>query len=128
MASPVDQSLDTGTRPREVAARVLNFAAGGPLLARTDLLATLPLVHESLQRYGLVAPPTAFPMKPFAQRFIWSSRLTNDPANRWIRQILMQCFEQVLQGSDIRLPRRRSRAPNAPDARTTRQPCAASAA
>jgi DNA-binding transcriptional LysR family regulator len=86
---------------RHIAARVLNFSAVPPLLARTDCVATLPAIamHEALERFGLraVRPPFAIPSMP--HRFIWSERLTNDPAVRWLRDLLLGAFGTVLRES-----------------------------
>ncbi|WP_309679444.1 LysR substrate-binding domain-containing protein [Polaromonas sp.] len=97
-------------RQRRIAARVLNFSAVPPLLAQTDLLATLPVVamHEALERFGLCALPTPFPVPPLPHRFVWSARLASDPALRWLRAILAQCFAEVLQGSGVGVSARRA--------------------
>ena len=116
LQSPVTTAVGDSARQRPIAARVLNFSAVAPLLARTDLLATLPIVvlHESLERYRLSALPPPFPVKSMPHRFIWSARLGNDPAIRWLRSLLMQCFAEVLEDSEAMLPRRaRGRRPAA---------------
>lgn len=109
LQSPVVEAARGAARKRHIAARVLNFSAVAPLLAKTDLLATLPVIvmHEALERFGLCALPTPFPVKSFPHCFVWSSRLANDPAIRWLRAILAQCFAEVLQGSEVGVPGRR---------------------
>ena len=96
---------------RHIAARVLNFSAVAPLLARTDCVATLPAIvmHEALERFGLcaVAPPFAVPSMP--HRFIWSERLTNDPASRWLRRLVIESFAIVLQESASQVARKKTR-------------------
>jgi DNA-binding transcriptional LysR family regulator len=89
-------------RQRRVAARVLNFAAVAPLLAQTDLLATLPVtvMVETLERFGLCALVPPFPVPPMPHRFIWGERTANDPAKRWMRSVLTRCFLEVMQASD----------------------------
>jgi DNA-binding transcriptional LysR family regulator len=106
LQSPVTAVASGAARKRSVAARVLNFSAVAPLLARTDLLATLPAIvmHEALQRYGICALPVPFPVQSMPHRFLWSARLANDPAIRWIRAILAQCFADVLQDSPTGTP------------------------
>lgn len=101
LASPVGAAPDDAAKHRQIAARVLNFGAVAPLLARTDLLATLPVIamHESLERYGLTAMPLPFAVAPMPHRFVWSARLDNDPAIRWLRGIVVECFAEVLEGS-----------------------------
>lgn len=110
LQSPVHEAATTAARKRKIAVRVLNFSAVAPLLERTHLLATLPstVMHGALERYGLRALPTPFPVKPLSHRFIWSTRFAGDPGNRWIRTILAQCFAEILQGSEVR-PERQAR-------------------
>lgn len=106
LQSPVAAASSKARDQRHIAARVLNFAAVAPLLARTDCVATLPAIvmHEALGRYGLcaVTPPFAVPRMP--HRFVWSERLTNDPAVRWLRQLLLDEFANVLQESERQVP------------------------
>ena len=110
LTSPVAAAPDAAARERRIAARVLNFGAVAPLLARTDLLATLPVIamHESIERYGLAALPLPFRVEPMPHRFVWSARLDNDPAIRWIRGIALECFAEVVAGSVSPRPRRAS--------------------
>ena len=102
LQSPVNEGVTRATRKRKIAVRLLNFSAVAPLLERTQLLATLPytVMHEALERYGLRALPTPFPVKPLPLRIIWSRRLDGDPGNRWIRSILAQCFAEIAQRSE----------------------------
>ncbi|HMJ10272.1 MAG TPA: LysR family transcriptional regulator [Polyangiaceae bacterium] len=115
---PLIAAAQVAARKRHVAARVLNFAAVAPLLAQTDFLATLPHVamYEALERYDLCALPPPFPVPPMPHRFIWSERLGNDPASRWLRTLVMQCFAEVLKGSESSrkkaLPPRKRRVKN----------------
>ena len=54
-----------------------------------------------------VAPPFAVPSMP--HRFIWSERLTNDPALRWLRGLLVDAFEIVLRESASLVARPKAR-------------------
>lgn len=101
LASPVTAASTTVRAQRHVAARVLNFSAVAPLLARTDCVATLPVIvmHEALERFGLAALPPPFPVPSMPHRFIWSRRLTNDPALRWLRGLIVDAFGVVLRES-----------------------------
>jgi DNA-binding transcriptional LysR family regulator len=91
---------------RHIAARVLNFSAVPPLLARTDCVATLPAIamHEALERFGLRAVRPPFAVASMSHRFIWSERLTNDPAVRWLRDLLLGVFATVLRESAAQIP------------------------
>ena len=101
LASPVTAASSTARAHRHVAARVVNFSAVAPLLARTDCVATLPVIvmHEALERFGLVALSPPFAVPPMPHRFIWSRRLTNDPALRWLRGLVIEAFDVVLRES-----------------------------
>ena len=111
LQSPVTAASVAARDKRHVAARVLNFSAVAPLLARTDCVATLPVIvmHEALERYGLraVIPPFAVPS--MAHRFVWSERLTNDPAVRWLRERLVETFDTVLRESEDQVPKGKRR-------------------
>jgi DNA-binding transcriptional LysR family regulator len=115
LKSPVADAEQGGARKRRIAARVLNFSAVAPLLAQTDLLATLPnvVMHGALARYGLRALPPPFPVAPMPHRFVWSGRLHNDPAVRWIRELLAECFAEDLREAQAAVarqaPRKRGR-------------------
>ena len=113
LQSPVVAAAGDAARKRPIAARVLNFSAVAPLLARTDLLATLPVIvmHEALEQYGLRALPPPLPVKAMPHRFVWSQRLSNDPAARWIRGIIIECFAEVLQDCEARMLSRLSTKP-----------------
>jgi DNA-binding transcriptional LysR family regulator len=101
LQSPVKIASSGPHDKRHVAARVLNFSAVAPLLARTDCVATLPVIvmHEALERYELCAVPPPFAVPSMPHRFVWSERLTNDPALRWLRGLLVESFATVLRES-----------------------------
>jgi hypothetical protein len=64
--NPVDVAAAKAGLKRAVAARVPTFSAVPPLLARSDLLATLPAVvlSDALERFGLAARPVPFRIDP----------------------------------------------------------------
>ena len=114
LQSPVVTTSPGAARQRHVAARVLNFAAVAPLLARTDCVATLPVIvmHEMLDRYGLRALPPPHPVAAMPHRFIWSERLGADPALRWLRDSVIDCFADVVRESELLASRGARRAGN----------------
>ena len=111
LQSPVTAASVAARDKRHVAARVLNFSAVAPLLARTDCVATLPVVvmHEALERYGLRAVVPPFAVASMPHRFVWSERLTNDPAVRWLRERLAATFDTVLRESEDQVPKGKRR-------------------
>ncbi len=96
--SPVAAALGALERERRVAIWVPSFATVAPLLARTDLIATLPTLamQDSLRRFDLRALPVPVPIERMPHRLIWSRRSSGDAAIRWIRELLKQAFADVL--------------------------------
>jgi DNA-binding transcriptional LysR family regulator len=92
---------------RNVAARVMNFAAVAPLVAQTDFLATMPAVAmiEAVERYDLrvLAPP--FPVPPMPHRFVWGQRFTGDPAAAWLRSRVLLCFDALMKATTAKARR-----------------------
>lgn len=110
MASPVAAAAGPLAHERRVAVWLPNFAAVGPLLARTDLIATLPriVLHDSMERYGLRALAPPVPVEPIRHRIAWSRRLSADAAVRWIREALAAAFAETLADARVQ-PATRSR-------------------
>jgi DNA-binding transcriptional LysR family regulator len=110
LSSPVE-SAATRARERRVAAWVPHFSAVAPLLAHTDLIATLPLIAmaDSLTRYDLVALPPPFAIPPMPHRLIWSRRLADEPGLCWLRERVAAVFSDLLRESEMtvggRVPR-----------------------
>lgn len=98
LPSPVTAG-PSGARKRTVGARVPTFSDVAPLLARTDLIATFPILTlvDALPLYRLHLLPPPFPVAKLPQRFVWSARLGNDPAIRWIRGLLRDCLTELVQ-------------------------------
>lgn len=92
--SPVDEGASASRSDRRIAARVSEFSGVGPLLASSDLIASLPpeIMVWDMETYGLVPLPAINPMPPFRGRFFWSARTANDPALVWIRQLVMEAY------------------------------------
>ncbi len=105
VANPVETAEGPGPK-RRIGAWVPNFAAVAPLLARTDLVATLPILvmYETLLPYGLRALRLPVPLEPMPHRLAWSVRHGNDPAVRWLRGHLQAVMAEVLAAADARLP------------------------
>jgi DNA-binding transcriptional LysR family regulator len=98
--SPVATAAQSSRR--RIAAWVPQFTAVAPLLARTDLIATLPRVAmvDELERYDLVALPPPIAIEPMRHRLLWSRRLDADPAIRWIRAQVRAALDAALARAD----------------------------
>jgi len=98
--NPVDPAAGSAGLTRIVGARVPNFAAVGPLLAVSDLLATLPaIVMVDLGRLRISTMPVPFPIEPMPHVLLWSARLTKDAEIDWMRGLLRSAIGKVFTAS-----------------------------
>ncbi|MSQ70929.1 MAG: LysR family transcriptional regulator [Betaproteobacteria bacterium] len=104
--SPVEMAASQVRGRRTVSTWVPHFSAVAPLLARTDLIATLPgmVMGDRLARFGLHAMKTPILIEPMPHQLIWSQRLGNDTALRWLRGHVVQVFSEVLDAVDRAMP------------------------
>lgn len=90
----IEEAVVENRLERTIGAQVPNFSYVPDLLARTDLIATMPLqipVHL-LEQFGLSAVDPPMPIAPVPLAYFWSFRLTNDPGSQWIRSVVMETF------------------------------------
>ncbi|WP_425040574.1 LysR family transcriptional regulator [Primorskyibacter sp. S187A] len=92
---PVEQEHHLLNRPRTLGSKVPDFSLVGVILDATDFIATQPSIamEDMWVRYDLevmepVAAPSSFPM-----RFTWSARNATDPANTWLRDIVIAAYD-----------------------------------
>lgn len=90
LASPVNVAAAAAGLDRTIAAWVPHFSAIAPVLADSDLLATLPVVAvaDTLRPYGLDSRPVPFAIDPLPHAMLWSTRRGSDPAIAWLRDRL----------------------------------------
>jgi LysR family transcriptional activator of mexEF-oprN operon len=88
--NPVDVAAAAGGLERTIAGWVPNFASIAPVLAASDLLATLPTIvmADTLHPYGLESRPVPFAIPPMPHAMLWSASRSNDPEIRWLRDRL----------------------------------------
>jgi DNA-binding transcriptional LysR family regulator len=87
LASPVNLAASAAGLERNIAGWVPHFSAIAPILAGSDLLATLPsmAMAETLGPYRLESRPVPFPIAPLPYAMIWSARRSTDPEITWLR-------------------------------------------
>ncbi|MCT8328877.1 LysR family transcriptional regulator [Albidovulum sediminis] len=92
--SPAEAAHLSGAAKRVIGARNPHFSGVAPLLARTDMIATLNrlAVHADVEAFGLRAMPPAMAQPPLRLRFIWSFLYSNDPAQDWMRRVAMKTY------------------------------------
>lgn len=83
---------------RRIGAHLPEFSGVAPLLARTNMLGTTVqfFMVEDARTYGLIAkrPPVDLPELTF--RFFWSARLSQDPGSKWLRSVVIDAYEAIL--------------------------------
>jgi DNA-binding transcriptional LysR family regulator len=79
---------------RKVRLRVPNFLSVPHIVSQTDLLATVPekLAEEWAARFGLQVFPHPLNMPAFELKMFWHRRVHTDPANQWLRALIVEFF------------------------------------
>lgn len=90
LTSPVNVAASAARLGRTIAGWVPHFSAIAPVLARSDLIATLPAIamEETLHPYHLESREVPFPIAPLPHAMIWSTGRNNDPDIAWLRDRL----------------------------------------
>jgi LysR family transcriptional activator of mexEF-oprN operon len=90
LTSPVNLAAAAAGVERRIAGWVPHFSAIAPVLADSDLLATLPAIAmaETLHPYCLESPEVPFAIAPLPHAMIWSARRRSDPEMIWLRKLL----------------------------------------
>jgi DNA-binding transcriptional LysR family regulator len=85
-----------------IAARVPHFLVVPMILARTDLIVTVPsrvaAVFAQLGNFKVLRLPLYMPN--FDVRLHWHQRFHQDPANRWLRQLMTELYAEQAQDGD----------------------------
>lgn len=89
-----DAFIDKAGVQRRVRLRVPHFGALADVLESSDLVATVPEVfaRRSSQRFQLDHRPHPVDLPPIEIRAFWHAKLHQDPANRWLRGLLVRQF------------------------------------
>lgn len=95
--SPVDSAARARKLERRAGPYLPHFLLAPPLLARTDLLMTVPraVLADVAPRFGLVALPCPVKLAPIELSMFWSAQLDRDPAITWFREVLRGAAEEV---------------------------------
>jgi len=96
-ASPVDAAARAQKVKRRAGPYLPHFLLAPPLLARTDLLMTVPraVLADVAPRFGLVALPCPVKLAPIELAMFWSAQLDRDPAITWFRKTLRQASAEA---------------------------------
>lgn len=89
--SSVDSALEPLGLRRRVVLRVPHFVSAAMIVARTDMVVTVPavLATQVAPRLGLVARPVPFAMRGFTWSIGYSASFRDDPTHRWFRELVI---------------------------------------
>jgi DNA-binding transcriptional LysR family regulator len=90
LTSPVHVAAAAAGLERTIGGWVPNFSAVAPILAGTDLLATLPTVAmtETLHAHRLDSVEVPFPIAPLPHAMVWCKGRSRDTGMTWLRDRL----------------------------------------
>jgi len=79
---------------RRIRLRCQHYFAACRVVSQTDLLLTMPLAYARIvnQQYNNQILPIPLAMPSWDVYLYWHQNLENDPANRWLREQVMQAF------------------------------------
>lgn len=92
----VDELLERNGISRRVRLSLPHFIAVAPILASSDMIATVPLrfAEAVAAPFGLVALKHPATLPEIAISLFWHAKQHQDPANRWLRELLLQLYAQ----------------------------------
>ena len=94
--SVVDEVLAARGLGRRVAVRVTSFLAAPFVVARSALCLTAPagLAAAFAPVLGLTVRAAPLPLPAVDVFTYWHARVDNDPAHRWLRELMVACFQE----------------------------------
>jgi DNA-binding transcriptional LysR family regulator len=100
LTSPVNLAAAAAGLQRRIAGWVPHFSAIAPVLAGSDLLATLPAIAmgETLGPYRLESREVPFPIAPLPHAMIWSTARGSHPEISWLRDRLRPIAKKQFAG------------------------------
>jgi DNA-binding transcriptional LysR family regulator len=91
----LERALVENCGKQRVKIRLPQYLAAPYFIVRSDLLWTLPAVlAESIaQHYPIAIKPHPLPLDAFEIGLYWHDRYHRDPANKWLRDLVVKQFE-----------------------------------
>jgi LysR family transcriptional regulator, mexEF-oprN operon transcriptional activator len=90
LTSPINVAASAAGLKRTIAGWVPNFSTIAPILAGSDLLATLPALAmtETIHAYKLDSAEVPFPLPALPHAMVWCNGRSRDPGLIWLRDRL----------------------------------------
>jgi DNA-binding transcriptional LysR family regulator len=90
----VDELLARSGVQRHVRLTVPHFVAVGHILQHSDMVATVPekLAQALAEPFGLSHAPHPARLPAFDVGVFWHAKVHKDPANQWLRQLIVETF------------------------------------
>jgi DNA-binding transcriptional LysR family regulator len=90
LESPIDRAASAAGLSRTIAGWVPNFSVVAPVLAGSDLIATLPALSmaNTLGPFGLDWRRVPFAIEPIPHVLLWSAVRADSPELKWLRRRL----------------------------------------
>jgi DNA-binding transcriptional LysR family regulator len=90
----IDDALKAARRGRHIRLKVPHFLMVPEIIARSDMVAVLPerLARGYARKLSIFEPPLKLP--DFDIAAIWHERTHSDPAQQWLRQVLVDLIEK----------------------------------
>ncbi len=87
-----DDTIQRRGIKRNIRLSVPHFIALGHILARTDLIATIPerYVRESMGPFGLTYLAHPVPIPEFDVNLFWHAKFHKEPGNQWLRNLIAE--------------------------------------
>jgi len=103
---PIDQALAEVGLAREHVTSVTSFVVAAHLVAATDLVGSLPLSIVALMSRTLpiTAVNVPVPIPAFDVNLMWHQRDQHDPAHQWLRQQIVESFNELRAAVDVHPP------------------------
>jgi DNA-binding transcriptional LysR family regulator len=94
----VDRILHAQGLERRIALRVPHFATALEVLAQSDLILTAPQsLSQCPAASTLASHPTPLDIPDHAITMLWHPRFTEDPAHRWLRDLILDATNKTRQ-------------------------------
>ncbi|MEH6590112.1 MAG: LysR family transcriptional regulator [Halioglobus sp.] len=97
----VDAALDKLGKKRQIRVFTRHYQAAMTMAEQNDLIVTLPTRAAQLKvnnpRVVLREPPLEIP--PLELKMAWSPLLQHNPANKWLRRLIVECARELEAGT-----------------------------